>query len=72
MSVRFEWDARKASANLHKHGASFDEASTVFDDPLAVIFSDDDHSVEESREIIVGHSVNGRMLLVCYVERPLC
>lgn len=38
MSVHFEWDKRKAEANLRKHGISFDEASTVFDDPLAAIF----------------------------------
>lgn len=57
MGVRFEWDLKKASANLRKHGISFEEARTVFDDPLAVIFDDEDHSVEEAREIIIGRSI---------------
>ena len=48
---------------------SFDEASTVFDDPLAVIFDDEDHSIEEVREIIIGHSIIHRLLLVCFTER---
>ena len=69
MSVRFEWDASKATLNLSKHEVSFDEATTVFDDPLARIFDDLDHSLEDQREIIVGHSINGRLLLVCFVER---
>ena len=49
MSVGFEWDARKATLNLNKHRVSFDEASTVFNDPLAVIFDDLDHSLRERR-----------------------
>jgi uncharacterized DUF497 family protein len=69
MSLRFEWSRRKAAANLRKHGVSFDEASTVFRDPLARIFDDEDHSEDETREIIVGHSVTGRLLLVSFVER---
>jgi len=69
MSLRFEWDRRKAAANLRKHGVSFDEASTVFHDPLARIFDDEDHSEDQRREIIVGHSVTGRLLLVSFVER---
>jgi len=68
MSVRFEWDKRKATINLRKHGVSFDEAGTAFDDPLAAIFDDEDHSIEEAREIIIGHSINGRLLLVCFTE----
>ena len=69
MSVRFDWDKDKAATNLEKHGVSFDEASTVFDDPLAYIFDDDDHSIEEHREIIIGHSSQNRLLLTCFVER---
>jgi hypothetical protein len=69
MSLSFEWDRWKAAANLKKHGVSFDEASTVFHDPLARIFDDEDHSEDEPREIIVGHSVTGRLLLVSFVER---
>ena len=70
MPYRFEWDSRKATANLKKHGISFDEASTVFDDPLAVIFDDEAHSTAEVRELIIGHSIAGRLLLVAFTERP--
>jgi uncharacterized DUF497 family protein len=52
--MRFEWDAKKAATNLKKHRVSFDEAITVFRDPLAVIVDDEDHSEEECREIIIG------------------
>ena len=69
MSVRFEWDKDKAAANLEKHGVSFGEASTVFDDPLAYIFDDEEHSEDEHREIIIGYSTLSRLLLVCFVER---
>jgi len=61
MSLVFEWDAQKARANQRKHGVSFDEASSVFDDPLAKIFADDEHSDGEQREIIVGHSIVDRL-----------
>ena len=67
--MQFEWDKKKAAANLKKHRVTFDEASTVFGDPLARIFDDEDHSAEEAREIIVGHSILGRLLLVCFTER---
>lgn len=69
MSVGFEWNARKAALNLSKHGVGFVEATTVFDDPLAAIFDDLDHALEERREIIVGHSIIDRLLLVCFSER---
>jgi uncharacterized protein len=69
MSVRFEWSADKAASNVDRHSVSFDEASTVFDDPLAQIFNDEAHSSDEKREIIVGHSVGNRLLLVCFTER---
>ncbi len=69
MSYRFAWDNKKAAANLAKHQVSFDEASTVFDDPLAFIFDDETHSLEERREIIIGHSLNQRLLLVSFTER---
>jgi uncharacterized DUF497 family protein len=67
--VRFEWDSEKAIANLRKHKVSFDEATTVFRDPLAVIFDDEDHAAEERREIIIGHSLANRLVLVCFTER---
>lgn len=69
MSPSFTWDVRKAAANRKKHGVSFEEAQTVFDNPLAVIFDDEAHSGTEPREIIIGHSVDNRLLLVCFVER---
>jgi uncharacterized protein len=53
MSIRFEWDPKKANVNLSKHGVSFEEAMTGFSDPLAKIFKDDLHSTEEQREIII-------------------
>lgn len=69
MGVRFEWDERKAGANLAKHSVAFHEALTVFTDPLARIFDDEDHSREETREIIIGQSVRQRLLVVCFSER---
>jgi uncharacterized protein len=54
MPLRFQWDLRKARANPRKHRVSFDEASTAFADPLAVIFLDEDHSRQENREILVA------------------
>jgi uncharacterized protein len=54
MPLVFEWDAEKAKNNRRKHRVSFDEACTVFDDPLAFIFLDEDHSQGEAREIIIG------------------
>jgi uncharacterized DUF497 family protein len=69
MSRTFEWDADKAASNIAKHGVTFDEARTVFGDPLAVIFDDEEHSLDELREIIIGHSVLQRLLLVSFTER---
>lgn len=69
MSLRFEWDKGKADSNVRRHGVCFDEASTVFTDPLAVIFDDEEHSRDELREIIIGHSVLERLLLVFFTER---
>ena len=67
--MNFEWDEEKAEVNLGKHGVSFEEAQTVFDDPLYVDFYDPDHSSEEHRYIIIGQSRPGRLLLVSYTER---
>ncbi len=69
MQLQFEWDERKAVANLSKHKISFEEAQSVFYDPLACIFDDEWHSTDEPREIIVGHSSANRLLLVCFTER---
>jgi len=65
----FEWDPAKAANNIRKHGVSFEEAITVFKDPLAFIFDDTAHSGHEHREIIIGTSALRRMILVCFVER---
>ena len=67
--MKFSWDPRKADSNLRKHGVAFDEAITVFNDPLAFIFDDMVHSEEEHREIIIGYSALRRLILVCFVER---
>lgn len=66
--MQFEWD-NKAQINLTKHRVSFDEAKTVFDDPLLLVFTDPDHSIEEQRLIIMGESSQGRLLVVAYTER---
>ena len=65
----FEWDQRKARVNLSKHGVSFDEAATIFDDPLYIDFFDPDHSDDEERYIIIGRSQQERLLVVSYTER---
>lgn len=67
--MEFEWDDAKAESNLAKHGVSFEEALTVFDDPMAAIFDDEHHSVGERREIIIGYSDQAHLLLVCFLER---
>jgi uncharacterized DUF497 family protein len=54
--MRFAWDEKKAASNLSKHGISFEEAATVFGDPLSDTFPDPDHSLEEHRFVIVGSS----------------
>ncbi len=67
--MEFEWDEEKAVTNLAKHGVSFGEALTIFDDPLYVDFYDPDHSLNEHRYIIIGESRQGRLLIVSYTER---
>lgn len=67
--MRFEWDGDKAAANVKKHSVSFDEAVTVFYDPLAATFGDPDHSDDERRFVAVGYSARARLLVVCHVER---
>jgi uncharacterized DUF497 family protein len=69
MAASFQWDPRKAASNLKRHGVSFQEAISVFSDPLARIFDDADHATDEQREIIIGHSARQRLLLVSFTER---
>ena len=67
MALEFEWDQKKAEENLSKHdGVSFEEGMTVFAHPLAKIFKDDEHSYDEQREIIIGHSARQRLVLVSF------
>ena len=65
----FEWDPAKANSNESKHGVAFEEAMTVFGDPLELTMSDPDHSMEEFRFISIGLSKAGRLLIVSYTER---
>jgi hypothetical protein len=66
--LRFEWDSAKASDNLSKHGVSFEEAATVFRDPLSATGPDPDHSVGEERFVTFGVSTDGRLLVVGHIE----
>lgn len=65
----FEWDEEKAQANLTKHGISFVEATTVFDDPNCLIMDDPKHSLGESRFLLLGYSIVQRLLLVVHCDR---
>ena len=66
--MEFEWDREKAQRNLRKHHVSFDEAVTVFYDPLSATFDDTDHSVGERRYISIGYSARGRLLVVAHTD----
>ena len=70
MAYQFEWDPREATSNIKKHGVAFEEAATVFGDPLAVLRGDPDHSVDEMRYILLGTSSQQRLLVVAFAERP--
>lgn len=67
--MQFEWDPTKAAGNLSKHGVSFDEASSVFGDPLAITIGDPDHSIDENRFLTTGLSGERRLLVVSHVYR---
>jgi len=67
--MNFEWDENKSIINFSKHGVSFEEAKTVFDDPLYIDFYDPAHSDKEERYLIVGESDQRRLLIVSYTER---
>jgi len=66
----FEWDARKAAANLAKHGVAFEEAATAFGDVASLNMLDPKHSIAEQRFVPLGRSARGRLVVVCYTERP--
>lgn len=69
MTANFEWDEEKASLNLKKHGISFNEAITVFEDPYSITLDDPIHSQLEARFLIIGYSRYNRLLLVVHTER---
>ena len=69
LTLRFEWDNRKAASNLRKHGVSFEEAKSVFFDERARLIDDPDHSEEEDRFVLLGLSGALRLLLVCHCYR---
>ena len=70
MGYIFEWDPKKAESNARKHGVTFDEASTVFGDPLGLLMPDPDHSLNEERYLVLGMSNQQRLLVVAFAERP--
>lgn len=67
--IEFKWDSAKATANIKKHGVSFEEAQSVFYDEFAIQFFDDDHSSDEERFLLLGMSTGARLLLVAHCER---
>lgn len=67
--MTFEWDARKAAANLRKHDLAFEDAATVFLDPVATTFQDPDHSLDEYREITIGYTMKGNLAFVSHCQR---
>jgi uncharacterized DUF497 family protein len=68
-ALAFTWDPVKAATNLRKHGVSFDEATSVFTNPLARVLPDPTRHEDEDRAIIVGYSERGRLLLIVFMER---
>jgi len=70
VSYSFEWDPKKAASNLKNHDVSFEEATTVFGDMLAMNMPDPDHSEGERRFLVLGMSEKSRLVVVSYVERP--
>jgi len=67
--VQFEWDRRKATANLVKHSVAFEEATTVFGDPLGTTIPDPLHSEKEARFVTIGRSARGRIIVVVHIDR---
>ena len=70
MSYKFDWDPAKAVRNLKDHKIAFEEASTVFGDPLAMLMADPDHSEDEERYLLLGMSIRRKLLVVSFAERP--
>jgi len=69
MPLTFEWDPRKARTNFAKHGVTFEEATTIFGDPLALTIPDPEHSLTEERYITMGKAFSGKLLVVAHTDR---
>jgi uncharacterized protein len=69
MGLLFEWDPKKARLNLKRHGISFDEASTAFRDPLSQTIEDPLHSENEERFVLIGQTIQGRILVIVHTDR---
>jgi uncharacterized DUF497 family protein len=67
--MEFEWDDDKAARNIDKHGVLFQDAATVFGDPLSITYYDPDHSDDEDRFITIGHTTSGILLIVSHTDR---
>ena len=67
MALQFEWDSRKAQVNKRKHGITFEEASTIFGDPLSITIPDPAHSIGEDRLITIGTSADGKVVVVVHI-----
>lgn len=69
MAVQFEWDSKKAQSNKRKHGITFEEASTIFGDPLSVTIHDPAHSIGKDRFITIGRSIDDKLIVVVHIDR---
>jgi uncharacterized DUF497 family protein len=69
MDIEFEWDSEKEKKNIRKHGISFHDGATVFNDPLSWTFPDPDHSDDEERFVTIGRSLHGRTIVVSHTDR---
>ena len=69
MGLLFEWDPKKARLNIKTHGVSFDEASAAFRDPLSQTIDDPLHSEDEDRFVLIGRSIQGRLLVIVHTDR---
>jgi uncharacterized protein len=68
-AIQFNWDPARAAKNLEKYGISFDDAVTLFKDPLALYYDDPEHSQKAKRELVIGKSKTSEKLLTCFFER---
>jgi uncharacterized protein len=68
MALKFEWDSRKAQINKRKHGITFEQASTIFGNPLSLTIPDPAHSIGEDRFVTIGMSVNGKLIVAVHVD----